>query len=467
MLGDAIYHLQPNRLPLNNLLKNTNASNSSPLDEIPSDKFVKEISSPPNISNAPKEVIISSTDDMNIAKQTLETFDAKSYSSGETENLASEIICTTALDPPRRIGNAKKDESLEELKLEDNNLSEVKEREQIYHRFLFNTRKQEIGETLRNFAFSLQILSKSCHYDADEALIHSLIRDRFIAGLRESSIQLDIINHVHHVPINKEDSDKKGFQGKTEKLSLEDAIELACMLEENVQPQHDVKFEKNEIVFQSQHEQDSQNQDITHSASTISVIKSKEPMIQDNDVSNHCRADQNIELKAQKEYIENGNQTESENLIHYSVNVKRAKSHKRVGKKNEGQIYNCQYCTEYFSNKKGLTKHLRQFHVEEEKVNCEECGKEFENKIKMQKHFESVHKGTGIVCQLCLNCYKSQACLKAHVRVKHEAGGEKVCLICFQIVADDKELKVIIIFSLKYFIIVNINLFTTIFETIS
>ena len=107
-----------------------------------------------------------------------------------------------------------------------------------------------------------------------------------------------------------------------------------------------------------------------------------------------------------------------------------------------GQIYSCQHCTEYFRNKKGLAKHLKLCHVEEERVSCEECGKEFEDKFKLQKHSDTVHKGSGIVCQLCLNYYKSQACLKAHVRVKHETGGEKICLICFQILADDKELKV-------------------------
>ena len=49
----------------------------------------------------------------------------------------------------------------------------------VYHKFLFNTRKQETGESFRDFASSLQILSNDCHYDADEVLIHSLIRDRF------------------------------------------------------------------------------------------------------------------------------------------------------------------------------------------------------------------------------------------------------------------------------------------------
>ena len=94
-------------------------------------------------------------------------------------------------------------------------------------------------------------------------------------------------------------------------------------------------------------------------------------------------------------------------------------------------------------NKKILGRHLKEYHSEEEKISCKTCGEVFANKVRLQKHTNTVHEQRRIVCQLCQNCYKSQACLKAHVRVKHETGDEKVCLICFQVLADDKELKVI------------------------
>ena len=74
--------------------------------------------------------------------------------------------------------------------------TDLPEQSIVYHKFLFYTRKQETGESFRDFASSLQILSNDCHYDADEVLIHSLIRDRFIAGLRESTIQLEILNTI-------------------------------------------------------------------------------------------------------------------------------------------------------------------------------------------------------------------------------------------------------------------------------
>ena len=80
-----------------------------------------------------------------------------------------------------------------QIKLRD---TELTEQSTVYHRYLFNTRKQETGESFRDFASSLQILSNDCHYDADEVLIHSLIRDRFIAGLRDSTIQLEILNQI-------------------------------------------------------------------------------------------------------------------------------------------------------------------------------------------------------------------------------------------------------------------------------
>ena len=114
-------------------------------------------------------------------------------------------------------------------------------------------------------------------------------------------------------------------------------------------------------------------------------------------------------------------------------------SHNR--KKNTS-IYHCNYCTEIFPSKKFLSVHKKEFHASEERVKCDDCGKMFKDKIRLQKHSDSSHKQNKIICQLCMNCYKSQACLKAHVRGKHETNGEKVCLICFQVMADDKELKV-------------------------
>ena len=88
---------------------------------------------------------------------------------------------------------------------------------------------------------------------------------------------------------------------------------------------------------------------------------------------------------------------------------------------------------------------MRQLHAQEESASCDDCGKVFVDKTKLQKH-SAVHKGNGVICKLCMNCYKSQACLKAHVRGKHEKAGKKVCLICFQIMADEKELKVEIVY---------------------
>ena len=98
-------------------------------------------------------------------------------------------------------------------------------------------------------------------------------------------------------------------------------------------------------------------------------------------------------------------------------------SHKR--KKNTS-IYHCNYCTEIFPSKKFLAVHKKELHANEERVKCDDCGKMFKDEIRLQKHSDSSHKQNKIICKLCMNYYKSQACLKAHVRGKHETNGEKV-----------------------------------------
>ena len=324
-------------------------------------------------------------------------------------------------------------------------ISEDSENNKVYQRFLFNTRRQELGETLQAFSASLKILSGACNYDADEVLIDSLIRDRFIAGIRETSIQLELLKpscdrHVY------------GSDGMHNTMdydfSLEDATKLACAVERNIRVPIALKSEN------ALGSDDAECRTNCHRQQTpkIKPRKANYPttasdiIIGHNSINDEDSISVSV-ISTQKNSFGNDNNTEHNISRKPFVRLKRSKSEKRLdgGKKGE-QIYNCSYCTEYFSNKKIRAKHLKEKHAGEERVNCDKCGKVFEDKDKLQKHSDTAHKGKGIVCKLCSNCYKSQACLKAHVRGKHETGGEKVCLICFQVLADDKELKVVIIF---------------------
>ena len=135
-----------------------------------------------------------------------------------------------------------------ELQMKHND-TDLPEQSIVYHKFLFNTRKQETGESFRDFASSLQILSNDCHYDADEVLIHSLIRDRFIAGLRDSTIQLEIFNLSHQRSIRKNEYNKTETKDKNDNLSLDDAVNLACMIQEGIESQYNIKLEQNDSEF--------------------------------------------------------------------------------------------------------------------------------------------------------------------------------------------------------------------------
>ena len=53
---------------------------------------------------------------------------------------------------------------------------------EIYERYIFNSRNQEVGETFDTFLSSLRTLAKSCNYGP---LRDSLIRDRIVMGIRD------------------------------------------------------------------------------------------------------------------------------------------------------------------------------------------------------------------------------------------------------------------------------------------
>ena len=332
------------------------------------------------------------------------------------------------------------------------------ETNKIYQRFLFNTRRQNAEETFENFATSLKILSNSCHYDADETLINSLIRDRFIAGIREAQIQAEILQPKHQGSKFVENKEIESSENKYYDLSLEKTIKLATLLE---------KYRKAANRLKVEYESDSEDaqgsslcEDKKRYVTIPSIVQGEstdtiETMMEVGNANNGNTDASGVIWNPKEEPKNDRNETELSSVIKSTSKLKCAKRHnnKLKNMKKAAPIYNCNYCTDCFSNKKFLAKHLKQFHANEERVTCDECGREFDDQVKLQKHSDTAHKKKAIICQLCMNSYKSQACLKAHVRGKHETGGEKVCLICFQVMADDKELKVVRIFSIKNILI--------------
>ena len=327
----------------------------------------------------------------------------------------------------------------------------------IYQRFLFNTRRQNVGETLEAFADSLKILSKSCNYDADEELINSLIRDRFIAGIREAQIQSEIIRPSSHGDLFGTVEFKAISENGCKEFSLTDTIKLACVIKQYLQVinsslkvEPEPTKERLHVVASPQKVTDcngeqrlNKKNNMTKVQNCINENKNKAVVMDvDNIISNTGKA-QNIPC-----LIEANNIKIDPNEMNPSTDLN--KSDKR--KKNTS-MYHCNYCSEIFPSKKFLAVHKKELHANEERVKCDDCGKVFKDKIRLQKHSDSSHKQNKIICKLCMNCYKSQACLKAHVRGKHEMNGEKVCLVCFQVMADDKELKVGNVYYQEIFIL--------------
>ena len=316
----------------------------------------------------------------------------------------------------------------------------------LYQRFLFNTRKQNAGETLEAFADSLKILSRSCNYDADEELVHSLIRDRFIAGIREAQIQSEIVNPSNHGALFGTDEIRARLEKGSKELSFTDTIKVACVIEQylhvinsRLKVEPEPMKERLPVVASPQKITDCNGEHPLNKKRSMSKVQNcttenKNAAVvigAENIISNVGKA---LNISS---LIVGNNIKIDRNEMNSSTDL-----NKYDKRKKNTSMHHCNHCTEIFRSKKFLTAHKKEIHANEARVKCDDCGKVFKDEIRLQKHSNSSHKQNKIICLLCMNCYKSQACLKAHVRGKHETNGEKVCLICFEVMADDKELKV-------------------------
>ena len=68
----------------------------------------------------------------------------------------------------------------------------VGENNETYEHYRFNTRVQELGESIDTYLSSLRTLAKTCNYDALE---DSLIRDRMVIGIRDESTRKKLLQH--------------------------------------------------------------------------------------------------------------------------------------------------------------------------------------------------------------------------------------------------------------------------------
>ena len=64
---------------------------------------------------------------------------------------------------------------------------------QIHARFLFNSREQAATESLDEFLDGLSSLSTKCQYEASPLFIQNLVRDRFVAGIRNKDLQARLV----------------------------------------------------------------------------------------------------------------------------------------------------------------------------------------------------------------------------------------------------------------------------------
>ena len=73
----------------------------------------------------------------------------------------------------------------------------------VYARYLFNTRQQNDAESLDDFVADLNKLSTKCNYEGTSEFIESLVRDRFIVGIRNKQIQSKLVHQYDDVSLTK------------------------------------------------------------------------------------------------------------------------------------------------------------------------------------------------------------------------------------------------------------------------
>ena len=93
----------------------------------------------------------------------------------------------------------------------------------LLSRFNFNTRHQKFGETEADFAEALKHLSRGCRYQFENSVIDTLIRDQFIVGLKNKSLQVEIL---------KEGSDDLTLDGAVE-ISLKKSSPVSVDISSN------------------------------------------------------------------------------------------------------------------------------------------------------------------------------------------------------------------------------------------
>ena len=105
----------------------------------------------------------------------------------------------------------------------------------------------------------------------------------------------------------------------------------------------------------------------------------------------------------------------------------------------------CPVCNKKFMLKKNLMTHMKRFHENEgsasRKFQCETCDKTFLYRYELEAH-ENVHQGVKSFKCHCGKGYSSKKALNDHVKIVHEATGEKFsCEICGKVLRDKYKLK--------------------------
>ncbi|KAL3252688.1 hypothetical protein MRX96_054836 [Rhipicephalus microplus] len=84
-----------------------------------------------------------------------------------------------------------KDEGMEDFKLVKSTFNDyfVRTKNIVYESARFNTRRQQLGETVHQFATELSKLAERCEF---AGMKERLIRDRFVVGLRDQVLSEEL-----------------------------------------------------------------------------------------------------------------------------------------------------------------------------------------------------------------------------------------------------------------------------------
>ena len=245
---------------------------------------------------------------------------------------------------------------------------------QLYNRFAFNSRVQSANESLSEFASSLSELSSRCQYEADEELVQTLIRDRFIVGLRNKTLQTLIL-----------EEDKL--------LTVEDVLEFSKEKEVPDTPIVKTKSKR------------SKKKAVKDFSKNFSCQFCKAAFRHKRNLVRHFKLshkDVDIEGEVKCSICDQSFFSKRGLLRHLTLNHPDLASDalEKIddqGESKVSELSKCQHCKSTFKHKRNLLRHLKSNHAEaweETCVKCDVCSASFVTKLGLRQHYTTHHLNT-------------------------------------------------------------------------